>query len=133
MKNGCKKCGKCCKGTMGPLIFPSDVEIICRFLKISHQEFYRLYCEQQILSLKTKEIIAYSIRKTGNACTFLSGCLCKIYKVRPYQCRMAPYKFLSESKLWGHLECLDENRLKNSNSSKLDKKIFKELLEEEYQ
>ena len=133
MKSGCKKCVKCCKGTMGPLVFPSDIEPICQFLKISHQEFYKVYCQKHILSLKSKEVMVYAVKKIGESCAFLDGCLCSIYRVRPYQCRMAPYNILSGSRLWRHMECLDEKQLKNSDSSKLDMEIFRELLEEEYQ
>lgn len=133
MKNECKKCGECCKGTMGPLVFPSDIEPICSFLKIPHENFYSLYCQKHILSLKSKEIRVFSIKRTEYGCVFLNDCLCNIYQVRPYQCRMAPYNFLSGNRLWKHMKCLDEIRLTNSDSSKWDREIFKELLEKEYQ
>ena len=116
MKNECKKCGECCKGTMGP-----------------HENFYSLYCQKHILSLKSKEIRVFFIKRTEYGCVFLNDCLCNIYQIRPYQCRMAPYNFLSGNRLWKHMKCLDEIRLTNSDSSKLDREIFKELLEKEYQ
>ena len=113
MKNECKKCGECCKGTMGPLVFPSDIEPICSFLKIPHENFYSLYCQKHILSLKSKEIRVFFIKRTEYGCVFLNDCLCNIYQIRPYQCRMAPHNFLSGNRLWKHMKCLDEIRLRH--------------------
>lgn len=132
MKKECKKCGKCCMGTMGPIVFPSDIESICRFLRISHQEFYKVYCQKYELHVKSKEVILYAIKKVGKGCAFLNHCLCDIYQVRPYQCRMAPYNFLTTSGLWGHMECLDKQMLEKRDSSEMDKEVFKKLLHEKY-
>ena len=41
----CNKCGLCCQGSMGPFIFPSDLESISNFLGIEKQQFLKSYCE----------------------------------------------------------------------------------------
>ena len=130
MKIECKKCGNCCKGGMGPFVFPSDVLKISLLLHIQTNVFLKEKCEKHFIEINENKIIIYCLNNTKNGCIFLnSNNLCSIYENRPYQCVYAPYKFLSSSGLWNHMKCLQTDLLEKSNSDENDWNILKELFE----
>ena len=129
----CKKCGECCKGSMGPFVFPSDVERISHTMNISEREFLKEYCQKNVLSVDDKNIIIFSAKHINGSCIFLTEQhLCKIYTYRPYQCVNAPYNFMSQSGFWSHMKCIDYSLLQKCNSQDADKTILSELIEKGY-
>lgn len=129
----CSKCGSCCKGTMGPFIFPSDSERISKKLGVTSKQFLELYCQKNILKIQELNVPIYSLKLSGEVCVFLNEHnLCDIFDYRPYQCIYAPYEFLSSSRLWKHMKCLDKELLLLCNSDKKDKEILKELFDKSY-
>lgn len=131
--NICKKCGACCYGSIGPLVFPSDVKIISQFLNISPRILLECYCEKLKINTINGVLDVYYIKVEEGHCMFLTeNNLCSIYKYRPYQCINAPYKFLANSFFWNHMLCIDKKRLEKSNSEKLDSIIFREIIYKGY-
>ncbi|MBQ8540110.1 MAG: YkgJ family cysteine cluster protein [Clostridia bacterium] len=129
----CKRCGSCCKGTMGPFVFPSDATRISDSLNISKMEFLEKYCIKNTLGLSNLVIDIYSLKLSDNGCVFLNeDNLCDVYDFRPYQCVNAPYHFLSQSGFWQHMKCLDFKLLSESNSEEEDAEILKELIDVGY-
>ena len=82
----CTGCGACCTGAPGyTWVSEEEIVAIAKFLNVSLEEMGNRY-----------------IRKVGNHfslrenpknfdCTFLEGKQCKIYPVRPHQCRTFPW------------------------------------------
>ena len=127
-KKKCNKCGLCCQGSMGPFIFPSDLESISNFLGIEKQQFLKSYCECNNIP-NNAGLIIYSLKMKDRKCVFLNGSnLCEIFEHRPYQCKNAPFKFLSKYYFWKHMPCVSEKDFLGVDSSELDKIIFKELI-----
>lgn len=134
VKIQCDKCGQCCKGSMGPFVFPSDVCSISNELGIDKKSFLDRYCRIDVIDINHEKIKIYSIKNINGACTFLSeDNLCKIYSYRPYQCVNAPYEFLSNYGLWSHMKCLNKEMLNQSDSSFKDYLVFKEIIEIGYE
>lgn len=128
----CKKCGQCCRGKMGPIIFPSDVNDICDMVGVSTKNFLHNFCCLGKVVLKDRYIKVYYLKIINGACVFLDNNLCKIFPYRPYECRNAPYNFMAKYSLWSHMKCITEDKFENINSLEQDKKIFKQLLSEGY-
>lgn len=124
----CNKCGVCCQGSMGPFIFPSDLQSISTSLGIEKNLFLTQYCELCDIP-NNSGIIIYSLKMRDTKCIFLNKSnLCEIYEYRPYQCKNAPFKFLAKYRFWKHMQCVEEKDFEGINSSELDKKIFEELV-----
>ncbi len=133
MNYPCKKCGSCCKGKMGPFIFPSDLIKICDNLNVSKRAFLEKYCNKNVLILNFMEVDIYCLKLSNSSCIFLNDKnLCDIYNFRPYQCIKAPYHFLSKSGFWNHMKCIDFETLSESNSDREDAEILKELIDVGY-
>ncbi len=128
----CNKCGKCCKGSMGTFVFPSDVLKISNMLNVDKKYFLNKFCVKNTLDIYGKKVDIFSIKTDGGVCMFLKNNLCDIYQYRPYQCIYAPYDFLSQSGFWEHMPCLDRALLKNSDSTYNDSIMFRELLDRGY-
>lgn len=125
----CNKCGLCCQGSMGPFIFPSDLKSISNFLEIEKQQFLKSYCECYNIQ-NSAGLIIYSLKMIDGKCVFLNESnLCEIFEYRPYQCKNAPFKFLSKYHFWKHMPCVNEEDFFGVDSSELDKIIFQELIE----
>ncbi len=82
----CQGCGACCTGDSGTIyVSPGEVQSIARFLQISPAELIKrhLYPFQD----------SYSIREypQGDCHFYAHGC--RIYPVRPWQCRSYPFWF----------------------------------------
>ena len=69
----CNRCGLCCQGSIGPFIFPSDLESISNFLGIEKQRFLACYCECNNIPNNAKLII-YSLKMRDGKCIFLNKC-----------------------------------------------------------
>ncbi|KPK33027.1 MAG: hypothetical protein AMS24_02465 [Chlamydiae bacterium SM23_39] len=100
----CTSCGKCCTGAPG-FVWLSQKEIlkISNFLKISKNSFLKKY------TIKVKNLISLKEKKPSYDCIFLENKKCKIYKIRPLQCKTYPFwpQNLTSKKAW------KENILKN--------------------
>jgi Fe-S-cluster containining protein len=84
----CTRCGRCCVAGDGYYVFLSaaEAEAIRSFLKLSRRWFRRRYLER----LPGGERVAAS--GPDGRCVFLdSGGRCRIYHVRPLQCRSYPF------------------------------------------
>lgn len=123
----CKKCGKCCCGDTGPIIFPRDIEPICAKIDLNAEEFLNRFCIERHHN-KKKEILIYFLKAINDKCIFLNeNNLCLIYDVRPYQCRNAPFNFFPEYHIWKHMVCINKEDFDNHNGS-FSKDIFEEIL-----
>jgi len=81
----CQRCGRCCRGEPG-FVWVREVEIaaIARFLKMPEDEFMQAYV--RVVSND------YSLVELRNGdCIFWSPEGCRIYEVRPVQCRTFPF------------------------------------------
>lgn len=129
----CHQCGKCCYCSIGPIIFPSDAKKISEYLNIHPMDFLKKYCKKSYINTIGGKLYIYYFKIIQGHCIFLMhNNLCEIYNIRPYQCINAPYNFLSNSECWNHMPCLDMDKLKKSNSEKLDLKIFSEIINDGY-
>lgn len=87
----CQECGECCSGPGEGYIWVTkpEIEIIADFLKITVGQFRQKYLKR--VGLRTT-IIEH---QTTKDCIFLQagagGKQCKIYSVRPSQCRSWPF------------------------------------------
>ena len=125
----CYKCGQCCKGEIGPFIFPSDVYSISSRLKISHSYFLKTFCSKHKLTTKFGDLEIYTIKCDKNGCAFLEDNLCKIFEFRPYQCVHSPFEFLGDYKYWRHMECITENDFDSVETKANDFEMFKQIIE----
>lgn len=100
-KNGlhfnCTSCGQCCTGVPG-FVWLSKKEIIdiSKFLKISKKSFLKKYTK------KVKNLISLKEKIPSYDCIFFENKKCKIYKIRPLQCKTYPFwpQNLTSKKAW---------------------------------
>lgn len=133
MIHECQKCGNCCKAPDNEsycvVLYPSDVNMISNLLQLPKECFLRQFCIETSLMVKAHEIKVYLLRFVDCHCIFLSeDNLCKIYDFRPIQCRKAPYEYFSYQEIWGHIPCLDAERLNPNASKAFDMILVDELL-----
>lgn len=91
----CQKCGLCCSGTPGVIrVTLEEISQISDYIKISSDELLRsyLYPYQNRYSIRERE---------DGACYFYENG-CRIYPVRPVQCKTYPFWFnnLRSEKNW---------------------------------
>ncbi len=82
----CQQCGDCCVGEPGTIyVTPTEIRSIAAYLSLAPPRFIDDY----LYPFKD----SYSIREddTGHCAFFDSGC--RIYDVRPLQCRSFPFWF----------------------------------------
>ena len=96
----CTGCGKCCTGCEDHYIALSQTEAekIRQHLDVSKQWFKRRY----VMHLTRNTLTA---RMQKGRCTFLDKKgQCKIYRLRPVQCRTYPYwpEILESKKAWNN-------------------------------
>jgi len=85
----CKRCGRCCTGEPGYVWLRKDeIAGIARFLKLSREEFLARSCRRVFLRFSLLE-------HPNGDCVFFSPSGCRIYPVRPVQCRTFPF--------WAHI------------------------------
>ena len=93
----CQQCGNCCSGEPGCVwVSKSELQRIAEFLKISEKELRAKYTRRVGLRISLKEM-------ANGDCIFQengqNGRGCRIYKVRPVQCRTWPFWSLNLSSL----------------------------------
>ena len=80
----CVRCGACCTGDPGTVyIGETEIPVIADFLGIPPQAFLKEYCYPYRNSYSLKEEV------DGRCVFFENGC--RIYQVRPRQCRTFPF------------------------------------------
>lgn len=129
MPKDCLKCGQCCKGEIGPFIFPSDVDLIAKNIGVSSFVFLEKYCERHVFNTNFGKLAIYTAKCDSNGCVFLRNNLCKIYEVRPYQCVNSPFNFLGDYKFWEHMKCIERNDFKTVNTLSNDTAMFKQIID----
>jgi len=84
----CSECeGNCCIGESGYIwVNKEEIKNISKFLGISEEEFIKTY----LIKVGYKYSIKEKKYKDGYACIFFENG-CKIYDVRPTQCRTYPF------------------------------------------
>lgn len=85
----CGQCGNCCGGVPGYVwVTPEEIEAIARFLNLDVETFGKRYLRKVYRGISLIEMPDYD-------CVFLQrtseGAGCKIYPVRPRQCRTWPF------------------------------------------
>lgn len=84
LKFECQKCGRCCRGAPGVVwINKKEMEGIPAFLGISKEAFARNY----VRDMNGR----FSLREYGYGDCIMYEDGCKIYPVRPCQCRTFPF------------------------------------------
>lgn len=88
IKNGlrfqCNQCGKCCRGEPGVVwIVNNDILNISAYLKMTVEEFSKNYLRNISSRFSLIEMV------NGDCVMYDNGC--KIYPVRPRQCRTFPF------------------------------------------
>ena len=85
----CTRCGRCCTGEPGYVwVEKEEIARIAEFLKMSQKEFRKRFCRRVITRISLLE------RPNGD-CVFFHPNGCRVYPVRPLQCRTFPF--------WDHL------------------------------
>lgn len=93
----CTQCGKCCTGSPGYVWLKDDeIDAIAAFLQITRSQFCRLYTRSVNSRIALVEL------KKNYDCIFLDNKKCRIYPVRPSQCRTFPWwpQNLSSETAW---------------------------------
>lgn len=87
----CTGCGDCCSGPEEGYIWitPQEIEFLAEYLKLSVDKVRKLYLR------KVGNRISIIEEKSSNDCIFLEQVngkkICKVYPVRPNQCRTWPF------------------------------------------
>jgi len=92
----CVRCGRCCRGEPG-YVWVRELEVasLARFLKLSVGEFKASYLR--------RELRDYALVEMANGdCVFWSPAGCRVYQVRPVQCRTFPFwwEYLRSPQAW---------------------------------
>ncbi|MEN7972635.1 MAG: YkgJ family cysteine cluster protein [Verrucomicrobiota bacterium] len=82
----CKGCGTCCRWTGSVLLTDRDISVLAAGLELSEQEFI-----DQHTRLAPNRIQLALTDKSDGSCSFLEGNRCRIYGIRPEQCRSFPF------------------------------------------
>ena len=88
LRFSCTQCGKCCMtgGDYHVFLTASEAEKIRDYLQLSHGWFRRRYLQR----LDDGDLVLASGK--GDRCIFLNaGGHCRVYPVRPLQCRTYPF------------------------------------------
>ena len=96
----CLECGRCCAGPGEGYVWVTEREIasIARYLRISEAVFHTRHARRIGLRCSLIE------RKGSKDCVFLENNGCRIYPVRPKQCRTWPFweSNLKAPEDWSH-------------------------------
>lgn len=80
-KIDCAKCGNCCK-VLGTVLIDNDIDRISKHLKFTNEEFISKYL------VKNEE---GNFEFKDKPCVFLVDNKCKIYDIRPEECKAYPH------------------------------------------
>ncbi len=87
----CKECdGRCCRGKSGYIwVSRDEIKKIAKFLKIDEEVFKKDYLSKIGYKFSIKEVLI----KGEYECLFFDSSTnnCKIYEVRPSQCKTFPF------------------------------------------
>jgi len=98
LKFQCTRCGACCRGEPGYVwVARRDIRAIARFLHLSRDEFRQQYVREALGDLSLVEL-------PDGDCIFWSSDGCRIYPVRPVQCRTFPFwnEYVQSPRGWAH-------------------------------
>ena len=103
MRFGCLRCGDCCRGEPGFVwIKPEEIEAAAKHLGIEVREFHRRFVRRAFGCLSLTEL------EDGD-CIMWSAKGCKMYPVRPSQCRTFPFwrEYVESPTAWegAHKRC----------------------------
>ena len=96
LRFSCLRCGDCCRGEPGFVwIAPEEIKAAAQFLGLSPAQFKARYVRRAYGRLSLVEL------ENGD-CVFWSPAGCKIYPVRPTQCKTFPFwpEYLRSPHAW---------------------------------
>ena len=96
----CARCGRCCTGDPGYVwLRPEEIPRIAHFLRVSEDEFLATCCRKVFVRISLLE-------HPNGDCVFFSPAGCRIYPVRPVQCKSFPFwaQVLQNRKNWQALK-----------------------------
>ena len=96
----CLRCGDCCRGEPGFVwVTPNDIRAISESLGMTEDEFKAAYVRRDHGKFSLTEL------ENGD-CVFWSPDGCKVYAVRPVQCRTFPFwpEYLRSGYAWGRVQ-----------------------------
>jgi uncharacterized protein len=97
LRFACTQCGHCCTGSPGYVwLKEEDVEAMSKLLGLEREEFLRRYTRMAFGRLALLE------HSRTYDCVFLEGNRCKVYEIRPRQCRTFPWwpEHLTSKEAW---------------------------------
>jgi Fe-S-cluster containining protein len=98
-------------------------------MKIKKKEFITKYCIRKDILYENSSIKIYFMKvEKDRKCAFLDNRLCRIYEVRPIQCKRTPYNFFAYKKLWEYMPCVDNEKYIDGQSYNEDIELIRELL-----
>ncbi len=118
----CSQCGNCCSGVPGYVwVTPEEINEMAAFLKLTVEQFGKKYLRRVHKDISLIELPNYD-------CVFLqrngSTVGCKIYSVRPQQCRTWPFWKMNLTSSTGFLNhtrrCSGINRGPNFTADQID-------------
>ncbi len=87
IKFKCKRCKRCCENSQIRLS-PYDILRLCQSLNISTPEFHKKYT--YFIHDKENQNLLTCMLQTSPSCSFLGEDGCRVYKDRPFGCRLYP-------------------------------------------
>lgn len=128
----CKQCGFCCKNLKrySIMLFPEDIEKLCKVLMITDKMFVENYCEYDSILFENKEIHVCYLKTNNIDCPFLKDNLCTVHLQKPIQCKHTPYHFFSFYEIWGYMPCVNKETYPEGNSYKDDIALMKKFIGE---
>ena len=92
----CQRCGRCCRGEPGYVwVREPEIIAIARFLSLPTAEFTARFVRRVFGDLSLIEL-------PNGDCIFWSAEGCRIYEVRPIQCRTFPFwsEYVRSARAW---------------------------------
>ena len=96
LRFSCQQCGACCGGGPGYVwVRQEDRSRIASFLGVDEEQFVERYCRRALGKVSLVE-------KDNLDCVFLEPEGCRVYPVRPPQCRTFPFweRYLEDREAW---------------------------------
>ena len=128
----CMKCGECCKNfnkQKGVMIFPQDIKQLAQALKIQRNNFISTYCAPLIINKEFERLGVFQLKTIDHNCIFINeNNLCTIYKSRPIQCKMSPFKFFWKNQNDFDYDCIKDVLVPQNWSSRIyDEELLNSL------